>query len=287
MKFIRYLTFILIILVSIMPVLSAPKPVFLDVGDRFVIDEKTITLENVGEGGAILVDVDGVRESISASNTKTVNGIEITNDETYYTNEVSERSAILILNFPDDCYDSVKNQDETDVDCGGSICEPCNVGMMCIEDSDCLDGICYDNKCVKCTNYVAPVCSGKLISKGTENGCNLGYTCCEDGICSEWEDEEICPDDCEPELVVYVNEEKEELVEEYRPICYDKDQDGFLSGDCNEDCDDNDPYVNNYAYEILDGKDNNCDGEIDEGLEIETKEVSFFKKIFSKLFGWF
>ena len=70
---------------------------FMDVGDVVTVDGKKITLENVGEGGAILVDVDGTRETISASSTKTINGIEVSNDETFYTNEISERSASLII----------------------------------------------------------------------------------------------------------------------------------------------------------------------------------------------
>lgn len=45
--------------------------------------------------------------------------------------------------------------------------------------------------------------------------------------------------------------------------CTDNDGDGFVDKD---DCDDNDPSVNPAATEICDGKDNNCDGHIDEGL---------------------
>ncbi len=70
---------------------------FMDAGDTVTVDGKKITLVNVGEGGAIVVDVDGVLDTISSSSTRTINGIEIKNDETFYTNEKSERSASLII----------------------------------------------------------------------------------------------------------------------------------------------------------------------------------------------
>ena len=45
----------------------------------------------------------------------------------------------------------------------------------------------------------------------------------------------------------------------------DPDQDGYF-GD--EDCDETSPAIHNGASEICDGIDNNCDGEIDEGVLI-------------------
>ena len=48
-------------------------------------------------------------------------------------------------------------------------------------------------------------------------------------------------------------------------VTQDKDGDGFDEG---EDCDDTDPSVFPSATEICDGLDNNCDGEVDEGVAI-------------------
>ncbi len=48
----------------------------------------------------------------------------------------------------------------------------------------------------------------------------------------------------------------------------DDDFDGFADGPiADADCDDADPWVYPYAAEILDGKDNDCDGVIDEGTD--------------------
>ena len=70
---------------------------FMDVGDVVTVEGKKVTLVNVGIGGAIIVDVDGTIDTITASATKTVNGIEIASDETFYSSTKSERAASLII----------------------------------------------------------------------------------------------------------------------------------------------------------------------------------------------
>jgi hypothetical protein len=52
-----------------------------------------------------------------------------------------------------DCNDGVKNGDETDVDCGGSVdagalaCPPCAQANACVQDADCATGFCVDGVC--------------------------------------------------------------------------------------------------------------------------------------------
>lgn len=45
------------------------------------------------------------------------------------------------------CFDGVKNQDETDMDCGGSICPKCANKKVCNLVSDCISGVCISNIC--------------------------------------------------------------------------------------------------------------------------------------------
>ncbi|CAF1412356.1 unnamed protein product [Adineta steineri] len=45
------------------------------------------------------------------------------------------------------CIDRIKNEDETDIDCGGSRCPKCNNIMNCNDDSDCISSYCKNKKC--------------------------------------------------------------------------------------------------------------------------------------------
>jgi len=45
------------------------------------------------------------------------------------------------------CHDNVKNQDESDVDCGGAKCPKCGVGKACTAETDCKPGACINNAC--------------------------------------------------------------------------------------------------------------------------------------------
>ncbi|MBN2881588.1 hypothetical protein JXM83_06085 [Candidatus Woesearchaeota archaeon] len=56
---------------------------------------------------------------------------------------------------PSSCDDSVRNGEETDIDCGGSFCLGCGIGSVCSLDSDCASnyckgGICEDYKKKDC-----------------------------------------------------------------------------------------------------------------------------------------
>lgn len=49
--------------------------------------------------------------------------------------------------IPDSCGDGVLNQDETDVDCGGSLCVRCDLGKTCSQSADCVSEQC-EGTCV-------------------------------------------------------------------------------------------------------------------------------------------
>lgn len=59
------------------------------------------------------------------------------------------------------CSDATKNGDESDVDCGGTVCAACVDGKICQSASDCQSGVCTGNVCV------APSC-GDAVQNGTE-----------------------------------------------------------------------------------------------------------------------
>ncbi|CAF1524150.1 unnamed protein product [Adineta ricciae] len=72
------------------------------------------------------------------------------------------------------CDDGNKNQDETDIDCGGSTCgSTCIVGQACVYNSDCKNGNC-NNTLKKCSD---PVCNdGNKNQDETDADCG-GATC--------------------------------------------------------------------------------------------------------------
>lgn len=70
------------------------------------------------------------------------------------------------------CIDYYKNQDETDIDCGGLVCEPCNDGKSCLFDFDCKSGFCdpIENICKE------PTCNDEFKNQG-EEGIDCGGPC--------------------------------------------------------------------------------------------------------------
>ncbi|CAF4462604.1 unnamed protein product, partial [Rotaria socialis] len=79
------------------------------------------------------------------------------------------------------CLDIVINQDETDLDCGGSTCPQCIDTKLCSAASDCVSGVCSSNICQ------APTCrDGVKNQDETDIDCG-GSTCPQcpnDKICS-------------------------------------------------------------------------------------------------------
>jgi hypothetical protein len=107
----------------------------------------------------------------------------------------------------DDCSNDEKDNDETDVDCGGSVCEACANGKECKYNSDCESYNCDGGECKEgddfeslCTNNKKDSletdvdCGGVCVTKLGKK-CSLGKECgsnsdCESGIC----DDHVCVD---------------------------------------------------------------------------------------------
>ncbi|MDD5254008.1 MAG: hypothetical protein PHG05_02800 [Candidatus Nanoarchaeia archaeon] len=241
---------IIVILLNLYLVFA--KEVVMNVGDSVIINHKNVRLENVGSGGAIVVSVDGLSETIPMSTSELVRGIEVRNKETYYEDNKDQRSALLDLSFTevsyfcsngeiDDeteeagidcggpfcptkicptCGDNIKNQDETDIDCGGS-CRDCKEGKKCNEDSDCMSDSCSDdNKCCEYLSkneYKKECKTGEPVSRGDdEDGCKIGWSCCGDQKCQYKENKENCPEDCKPPEPEIIN--KSEPISEIKSV---------------------------------------------------------------------
>jgi hypothetical protein len=93
-----------------------------------------------------------------------------------------------VIIVPLTCSDGEQNEAETDVDCGGPDCDPCEDDAVCVEPIDCDSGVCTDGVCI------APTC-GDRVTNGEEDcdpgretdDCNVDctFTFCGDGYVNE------------------------------------------------------------------------------------------------------
>lgn len=65
------------------------------------------------------------------------------------------------------CIDQVRNQDESDVDCGGYVCPACGPGRACAVDHDCQSKLCGSDG----------VCLRESCSDGVKNGSESDIDC--------------------------------------------------------------------------------------------------------------
>ncbi len=78
------------------------------------------------------------------------------------------------LYFSPTCNDGIKDQDETDVDCGGTLCGPCSGGRLCKSGADCETGTCSSGVCTSCTAE-NPGCTADLEPCGLPSDCASGH----------------------------------------------------------------------------------------------------------------
>lgn len=90
------------------------------------------------------------------------------------------------------CADGIKNQDETDIDCGGSVCAFCDLNKDCFIDTDCMSLNCLSNN----TCGERPQEEETIITSIENNETEIEVIkICEDGICVA-DECSICPQDC-------------------------------------------------------------------------------------------
>jgi hypothetical protein len=88
---------------------------------------------------------------------------------------VCDTSVMPFLCLAATCADMLQNQDETDVDCGGSCATggktmKCDAGKKCLLPADCVSGVCKDGVCevASCTDFTM---------NDIEEGIDCGGTC--------------------------------------------------------------------------------------------------------------
>ncbi|MCH2109431.1 MAG: hypothetical protein MK135_08875, partial [Polyangiaceae bacterium] len=98
------------------------------------------------------------------------------------------------------CTDQVKNDTETDVDCGGN-CPRCADEKVCLGDDDCVSGICSSGRCA------IPTCDDRR-KNGSESDVDCGGSCspCEVGRGCEFDSDCIQPEDPAPGTVACVEQ---------------------------------------------------------------------------------
>ena len=85
------------------------------------------------------------------------------------------------------CKNGVMDGGESDVDCGGSDCEPCSIGKSCTSDGDCFFDFCgSDNICAAPVRTCPRECSGNGECKATDfNGNDMPISDCKENVACE------------------------------------------------------------------------------------------------------
>jgi hypothetical protein len=86
------------------------------------------------------------------------------------------------------CLDHVQDGNETDLDCGGGICQGCELGQGCLLDLDCLSQACDvpTSKCIleQCADHRADGIESDVDCGGGCSACQSGQKCKGNGDCA-------------------------------------------------------------------------------------------------------
>ncbi len=111
-------------------------------------------------------------------------------------NNASKQEFIQAGAFVTNCYNLLRDGDETDVDCGGS-CPACQDNSKCVADKDCISKYCKNGICTAalCDDLIKngyesdTDCGGKCEKCDIGKSCNADSDCksnyCKEGVCTE------------------------------------------------------------------------------------------------------
>ncbi len=131
----------------------------------------------VVEEGKILAQIDGSGVFIHEFTFDETNGL--TNGSLWLNSTDTHYYYGIIMTPQDSCQDNVKNFDETDVDCGGSMCAArCIDGKACSSGSDCSTHICFNNVCGLPVPVGSPTSISSPDAKTSSASALISFTYC-------------------------------------------------------------------------------------------------------------
>lgn len=144
------------------------------------------------------------------------------------------------------CTDGLKNQDESDVDCGGLKCSKCVVGRFCGVSGDCVSGLCSGGVCVQPVVCGNGQCEAGESCSSCSQDCGVCPSVCGDGSCNGNESCSSCALDCGSCLAVCGNSKCESgescsSCSQDCGVCTSRCGDGSCNGNetcssCSTDC---------------------------------------------------
>ncbi|UJR17804.1 hypothetical protein I4U23_004703 [Adineta vaga] len=127
----------------------------------------------------------------------------------YISNKPIILASLVILILPKTipaptCNDSIRNQDETDIDCGGSTCKKCDLNQTCQVNRDCSNGYCPSTmKICQCSNGIYWNAIGTIYAGTGELGSELNQLHLPYGIAFDSNNNLFITDDGNNRVVKY------------------------------------------------------------------------------------